>query len=388
MVKNNFAVVVSADGCPACDEQKKIIKKHFKGKSAKIVFINVGNDNKNVPPEIKNADGSFSTPTFILVNEGKKRILPGVQDEPAILELLDVSGSSGFGKRKKAVTIKRKKVVPVKRKGRSRFGQDVAQNSDNYLIPQTNVLATYGRNFPNGKGFEIPNSFMNDIDNKFNNTDSALAAGMLGIKNPADLDTILNNSNFNTLRQASPDDPLSAMLYLNRACNINNSPPTTTQYPGLVYDSKNPLTVSRTTGSNTFGRKKCANVRKCVLTKNCKQKKCVSSKKCKETKKCKKVSFGSKLYNQMGDAYQAPEYLVNKNTVRSLYGGGIQDDLPRPSKVDTSLYIGGFPEYKPVKFGKKANKKEKKVKTSKKPKKFIGEGTVLTLKNNKIKIKN
>ena len=73
----------------------------------------------------------------------------------------------------------------------------------------------------------------------------------------------------------------------------------------------------------------------------------------------------------MGQAYGS-QYIMEPETIRNQYGGGIQNDLPRPQKVNNSDYfIGNYPEYKPVKFGKKK----------------VGEGSVLTLKKNKIKVR-
>jgi len=373
MVKQNFnsAIIVSADDCGACDEQKRIIKNYFRGRNTKIPFINVDKNNGNVPKEIKDSDGSFSTPTFILYNKGedKIKILPGVTDDPDILELL-YTGNSNFGKRK---PVKSKKPVKAKKpvKQRVRFGN--IQN----VIPQLDTLAIYGKNFPDGKGFQIPNSYITDNLKNFNNSDSVLAASMMGISNQKDLDNILNNSNYNIPRQVSPNDPLGAMQYLNRTCNIARAPSTMIESPGLIYDSKNQLTVPMT----TFGKRKkvCKEIKNCKSTKTCKsKKKCKTVKKCKERKTCKKTMFGSKLYNQMGDAYEnAP--LNNWDTVKNLYGGGIQDNLKRPLGVNTDLYIGGFPTYNPIKFGRKIKK--------------IKEGSVLTIKRtkkgkNKIKVSN
>jgi hypothetical protein len=129
---------------------------------------------------------------------------------------------------------------------------------------------------------------------------------------------------------AHPSDQLGTALRLNRECNIskgNNTP--TFSSPGMIYNSENPQIVG-------FGRKN---------------------------------SFG-KLYSQMGPAYSS-QYIMNPDTIRNQYGGGIQNDLPRPQKVNNpDYYIGNFPEYKPVKFGRK-----------------IGEGSVLTVKKNKIKVR-
>jgi hypothetical protein len=157
-----------------------------------------------------------------------------------------------------------------------------------------------------------------------------LNAGVGGTRSlgPNNIGEMYSNNFYNNIRMAHPSDQLGTALYLNRGCNITKGDNTYSS-PGMIYDSKNPQIVG-------FGRRK-------------------------------KNSFG--LYSQMGPAYGS-QYIMGPETIRNQYGGGIQNDLPRPQKVgNKDYYIGNFPEYKPIKFGKK-----------------VGEGSVLTVKKNKIKV--
>ena len=82
----------------------------------------------------------------------------------------------------------------------------------------------------------------------------------------------------------------------------------------------------------------------------------------------------------MGPAYGS-QYIVGKNTVKSLYGGALQNEAPRPQKVQNqNTFIGQAKEYNPIsKFGMK--KKSKKISLNGKK---VGEGSTISVKNGKI----
>jgi hypothetical protein len=149
---------------------------------------------------------------------------------------------------------------------------------------------------------------------------------------------------------ARPGGDLDSLDFLNRNCNLMNNPKLTsdTKDLGFLYDAED-----RQLNSNNFGRK---------------------------------------LYSQMGPAYAYNnEYLVDKNTVNSLYGGALQGESPKPLGVmNKKMFIGNQPEYTPLKQGNLVIPKyinefglsgKKKLKNKVKK---INEGDVLTLKNNKI----
>jgi hypothetical protein len=82
----------------------------------------------------------------------------------------------------------------------------------------------------------------------------------------------------------------------------------------------------------------------------------------------------------MGPAFErGNQYLVDPTTVMDLFGGATQNGIQRPGKINNKLiYVGKEDEYTPL-F--KKNQFGNKKRTSK-----IGEGSVLTVKNNKIKV--
>jgi len=101
----------------------------------------------------------------------------------------------------------------------------------------------------------------------------------------------------------------------------------------------------------------------------------------------------------MGPAFEVDnEYLVNKNTISKLYGGATQYEPSRPTKVNNNnIYVGKASNYNPLIASRLVIKppynnnsigqKKKKKNVGKKVNK-IGEGTMFTIKNNKIKVKN
>ena len=295
-------VMFTSPSCPACLAQIKIISDNIK--NGNIVYYDL--DKYPAPSFIIDRNGNYSMPTWVFPDG---TIHKGIIKDKKKLNSL-VSKHTKFGSTGGACL-----------------------NTD-YSIPDIDSLARCGKNFPNNKGFEIPNSYMNSVESVWGKGSDALNAGVGGTRSlgPDNIGEMYSNNYYNNIRMAEPAGQLGTALRLNRECNIskgNNTP--TFNSPGMIYNSENPQIVG-------FGVKK-------------------------------KNSFG-KLYRQMGPAYSS-QYIMGPETIRNQYGGGIQYDLPRPQKVGNSdYYIGNFPEYKPIKFGRK-----------------VGEGTILTVKKNKIKVR-
>ena len=94
-------------------------------------------------------------------------------------------------------------------------------------------------------------------------------------------------------------------------------------------------------------------------------------------------NFGN-LYSQRDPAFErGNQYLVKKDTVMNLYGGATQGEPQRPNGINNkNTFIGGAKAYTPLKPGNLIIPAYKN--NFGKTKSKIGEGTVLTLKNNKI----
>jgi len=337
----NEILYFGSETCGACKEQKKILRKHFKGK---VNYINID----RFPERFKYIK---ATPTWAIPQGNNKYILhEGIINDPGSL--------SAFGKTR-----------------RTRFGESVP------LYPNINDLAVYGKTFPNGKGFEIPNSFYKTIENVWGKGDDTLNAGIGGTRSlgPDNISEMYSNGYFNNIRMAHPSDQLGTALYLNTTCNTLHKPSTMTESPGMIFDSKNPQIVSMTTG---FGKKNLSGNKK-NLSGN------------------KKNLFGKNTYGQMGPAYEiGNQYLIDKDTGKQLYSGARQDENSRPYSVNNKyIYVGQAPTYNPIgksqsfpSFGNKDKAEVKKCKTKKVKKcktkkvKVIGEGTTLKVENGKIKI--
>jgi hypothetical protein len=182
---------------------------------------------------------------------------------------------------------------------------------------------------------------MNTVKNTWGSEDY-LNAGVGGFRSigpgSSTNDIYYSNNNLNNIRMFPPGGQLETSFSLNRTCNTMSNNPGENTY-GLVYDSKNPQIVG-------FGRRR-------------------------------KQKFG-KLYSQMGGAY-LNEPLVGKNTVRDLFGGATQYELPRPRSVQNkNIYLGQVQDYNPInQFGNKKLRNKK-----------LGEGSVISItKKNKIKIR-
>jgi hypothetical protein len=227
------------------------------------------------------------------------------------------------------------KFLDLINKKKNAFGSWEKKNFENNF----RQLQDYGRNFKGSDtGFQIKNSWTNDLTKKWGNP---IDAGTLGREfGPHNEDKIYSKKYFNNIRMAPPGGDLSETLYSNRNCNLINNPQAATEMVGLFYDSpESPQLVT-----NQFGKKK--------------------------------NSFGN-LYSQMGPSYEkGNQYLVNKNTFSDFYGGATQFEKTRPNKVENkNLYIGQSPTYNPLTAKYGLNTK-------------LGEGTEIILKNGKLKIKS
>ena len=194
-------------------------------------------------------------------------------------------------------------------------------------IPEIGTLKKNGKLFPGGNGFTIQNSFENDIQKNWGTGDDTLNAGTLGREfGPGQTNKIYSDNYYNNIRMAVPGGDLDTTLSNNRACNITNNNKAVSMNSGLIYDSKNPQIV----GTTSFG-----------------------------------------MYSKFKKDYD--NMLVDK------YAGGTNKPFKKIKKVNTNSFIEKAPVYmktarSAISFGKK--------------KKTVGPGSVLIIKNKKIKIKN
>jgi len=236
------------------------------------------------------------------------------------------------------------------------FGETLYENINN--------LSYYGKNFPDGQGFSFPSTFYKEIENKWGTGDDALKAGIGGYRSlgPDKTADLYSSAYLNDIRMAHPSGQLGTALALNRECNQSKT--TSGSVPGLVTNSQSPQIVN----STGFGRRS---------------------------------RMGSKLYRQMGPAYEiGNQYLIDKDTGKQLYSGALQDERTSYGIDNKNTYIGQAKKYNPIGeissfFGRRKTKqKPVKIKISIKRKsssgkKRIGEGSTLTFsKKNKIKVKN
>ena len=301
------AVMFGDSGCPACLGQMKLLMDQF-GKNTHVIYYDLSR--YPAPEFIKHRNGDVSMPTWVLPS----------------------------GKVHRGVITKNLKSLLKTRS--SSFGECVPGDG---TIPQINSLAECGKNFPGGQGNIIPNSFMQDIQNKWG--EDYLNAGIGGFRSlgPDSNDVYYSNNNWNNIRMEPPGGQMDTAYGLNRRCNILKNNIGDSTY-GLVYDTPGSPQI---VGFGNRGRGK-------------------------------KNRFGQYLYRQMGGAY-ANQPLVNANTVQQLHGGAIQNNIIRPRLVQNPTeYIGQVKAYNPstediTNFGKK--------------KRTLGEGSILSLtRKNKIKV--
>lgn len=315
---NNAIMFGDINGCGACKMQDKLLKKRFK--SGHYLHRHIG-------PRTKIAIKINALPTwYIPTGNGHGYLREGVID--------------GNGK------IKLKNLLEKKTK-RGKLKQ-FSFGDSNYEV---DTLKKYGRNFPDGQDFKIPDSFSNEIQQKWKDP---LLSGTLGREfGPGNTDKIYSNNYFNEIRMARPGGDLDTTLNLNRSCNTILPSPSGSKpilnNPGMIYNSPNPQ-ISQ------FGKKK-------------------------------KNRFGQGLYQQMG---QTPikNYLLNTTD----YSGGRQNEPTKPYKIDNpNLFINTSPVYNPLKsnnfftnFGKvRLVKPRNKVK---KEKRMIKPGDTISISKGKIRV--
>jgi hypothetical protein len=311
MVNLGKEVIFFGDStCPACRKQKEILDTYYnsKGTTKTVKYHDLGK--LDPPKEILLKDGSYAMPTWYFPD---KPLIRGIISGPELEK--NVKRPWRFGSKASDLTFE--------------------------SIPQIDSLVKYGKNFPNGNGFEINNSWTEQTKKQWGN--DVTTSGTLGREfGPGGFDKTLSNEYLYKPRGPRPGDDLDTALNLNRSCGILGKPGSIQNSLGLIFDSKNQQIVPM----NNFGRRK--------------------------------TKFGN-LYNQMGPAFErGNQYLIGKDTVMNLYGGATQNEPPRPGKVNNNLsYIGKAKEYTPL----QNNNYGRKKRTSK-----IGEGSVLTLKNKKISV--
>ena len=283
-------ILFMSPGCGACIQQEQLLQDYFGKDISKIKQVNLDKHSHGF-------DFVEVTPTWAFPIGGEKYRIHRGAIEPRLLE--NIINKSSFGRK------------PNKRK--SYFGEK--------LLDGINNLAYYGKNFPDTKGFNIPNSFYKETEKIWGKGTDTLNAGLGGTRSmkPSSSGDIYSNNFVNNIRMAHPSDQLGTALYINRNCNTLKNPGTVLQSPGMIFDSTNPQIVDNTTG---FG-------------------------------KTRRSQFGN-LYKQMGPAFEINnQYLIDKDTGRKLYSGARQNELPRPVKGASKTFIDTYPPYNPlVAFGK------------------------------------
>ena len=306
MTLGTNAILFGSSDCNACLMQIKMLVDHFGKKGVNIEYYNL--KMFPAPKLIMNGEGDYSMPSWWLPdkNGGGKLHIGVISDKKKFNSLLKKPGNSKFGS---------------------------CGSADN-SIPQMNQLAQCGKNFPNNKGMEISNSYMESLEDIWGKGSNVLNAGVGGTRSlgPNNVGEIYSNNYVNDIRMAHPSGQLGTALRLNQECNYSQNKVPQFKTPGMIYNSGSPQIVG-------FG---------------------------------KKTRFGR---NDAGPAY-GKGYLIGKNTVKDLYGGGINDNYPRPQGVKSSLYIGTAPLYNPVNSKQEFGKKK------------VGEGSVLTIgRRNKVKVR-
>jgi hypothetical protein len=298
-------VMFGSSDCPACLSQVKILMDHFGNKKGlNIVYYDL---KVNKAPNFIKKNKEVMMPTWV-DTDGK--IIRGVITDKKKLNTLITKGKFSFG------------------------------------VPEVGTLTKHGKNFPDGKGFNIPHSFMEETEKVWGKGNDTLRAGMVGRDiDPSKInDTVYSNEYFHGPRMVQPSGQLGTMYSLNQKCNVIQNGNVGMNTYGMIYNSPNPQTVGP-----GFGKRK---VKKTVK---------------------RKSRFGNELYNQMGPAY--------KSGPMSKLGGGLQGEPSRPYKVkNDKIFIGQAPVYNPIKSSDFGRKRKKNT--------FIGEGTVLTVSKGKVKITN
>ena len=323
---SNKVILFTNPDCGACVKQNEVLQA-YAAKINKNISINEVNVN-NFPDKFQFVE---ATPTWAVKLDGNNYFkYEGVIDDDEDLGMIVNANNSSFGMVKRTQNKNKLiKKLKSKKKGRRsnyrfRFGNKKP------LMENINNLAFYGKNFPNGKGFNIPNSFYENVENKWGTDSATLNAGIGGARSlgPGNAEKVFTNDYVNNIRMVPPGSTDDVFLRGNRDhAMLNNK--NNNIYPGMISDSNNPQVVNMT----GFGLRR------------------------------RRARFGS-LYRQMGPPYGelGSNYLVGRNTGRQLFSGAQQFEPPRPRGVnDPDTYIGTAKLYNPLqRFGRKRKTAKKK----------------------------
>jgi hypothetical protein len=225
---------------------------------------------------------------------------------------------------------------------KSRFGAP-----NNSGIPQVGTLKEYGKS----GSFNVNKSWSNELSDKWNG--NPIASGTLGrLFGPGKTDNIYNNEYLNDIRGRRPGDDLDSVLENNVKCNMLSKD--NNKSFGIVGDSDKQQQVPMT----NFGKKNK-----------------------------RKPRFGSSgILRNTSPAYSTNKQLTTRGGGTTKESGFVPDD--------SKFLYSDYSEYNPIDYGKVdiatsfGKRKKKNSKSPKSPgtrKNKIGEGTVMTIKNNKIK---
>jgi len=201
-------------------------------------------------------------------------------------------------------------------------------------IPQMGTLKEYGKNAIGD--FNIPDSWHNNVSKNWKG--DILNSGTVGRElGPGNTDKIYSSEYLNTIRMLRPGDDLDTALNTNRNCNQLSIMNTKTM--GIVTDTENQQTVPM----NNFGLKK-------------------------------KNRFGLNLGVNASKAYSQDKNITP-------YGGGSNKTPKEFSPKQNMFLYKDYKKYNPIIKSNIMNNTNN-FGNKKKP---IGEGTVISLKNRKIK---
>ena len=149
---SNKVILFTNPDCAACLEQNEVLQA-YAAKINKVISINEVNVN-NYPNKFQFVE---VTPTWaIQLNENNYFKYEGVINDDEDLGMIVKASASSFGS--KRVNSKNRLIKKLKSKKKSRRSNFRFGNTKP-LMENINNLAFYGKNFPNGQGFNIPNSF-------------------------------------------------------------------------------------------------------------------------------------------------------------------------------------------------------------------------------------
>ena len=197
-MNKSLPIFFGSDQCPACRQQKKILKE---GGGAYLYY---DLDKYEVPKEILDSHGNYSMPTWFFPTSGNK-------------------GTLVYG----------------------------IQNINKNSFGNIGDLSKYGKNFPNGTGFNNTDTFETQMKQSWggNGTRSGTYGRELGTS--SDISDTITNSYFKAPGGTHPSSDYGTLLFLNRNCNILNKNNNYSDV-GLISDSE----YNEISGTVRFGLKK------------------------------------------------------------------------------------------------------------------------------------